>query len=126
MIRLLLVDDQPGTRRGLRMRLALEPDLVVVGEAADGAAAIPLARDLSPDVVIMDVEMPVMDGIRATSQLREIAPKTSVVILSLYDDPATRARANEAGAVAFVAKQCMEEPLLSAIRQAATNGHKRV
>jgi DNA-binding NarL/FixJ family response regulator len=105
------------------MRLALEPDLLVVGEAADGAAALPLARDLSPDVVIMDVEMPVMDGIRATSELRAIAPDTHVVMLSLYDDAATRAKARAAGACAFVAKQCMEEPLLNAIRQAATCGH---
>jgi DNA-binding NarL/FixJ family response regulator len=95
VIRLLLVDDQPGTRRGLRMRLELEPDVSVVGEAADGAAALRLAAELNPDVVVMDVAMPIMDGITATKALRRshLADSCSVVILSLYDDAITQARA---------------------------------
>src|SRR5689334_13051192 len=99
MIRILLVDDQPTMRSGLRMRLELEPDLAVVGEAGDGAAAVALARETHPDVVIMDLEMPVMDGISATIALRAVAPASAVVVHSLYDDAATQARARAAGAV---------------------------
>jgi DNA-binding NarL/FixJ family response regulator len=99
------------------MRLELEPDVTVVGEAADGEAALALAEALCPDVIIMDIEMPGMDGISATRALR--GRRAKVVILSLYDDTMTQARAHEAGAVAFVAKHRMEEPLLAAIRAAA-------
>ena len=67
MITILLVDDQPLMRSGLRMRLELEPDLAVIGEAGDGAAALALARETHPQVVIMDIEMPIMDGITATA-----------------------------------------------------------
>lgn len=75
MITVLLVDDQPGVRRGLRMRLAVEPDLRVVGEAEDGEAAVALAAALCPDVVLMDVEMPRLDGIAATTAVRSVAPR---------------------------------------------------
>ena len=118
-IRLLLVDDQPAVRRGLRMRFALEPDLEVVGEAGGVAEAISLARALHPDVVLMDVEMPGVSGIAAIATLRRVAPHSTVVIVTLYDDAATRTRAQEAGAAAFVAKHRMEETLLAEIRRAA-------
>jgi DNA-binding NarL/FixJ family response regulator len=118
-IRLLLVDDQPAVRRGLRMRFALEPDLEVVGEAGGVAEAISLARALHPDVVLMDVEMPGVSGIAAIATLRRVAPHSTVVIFTLYDDAAMRARAREAGATAFVAKHQTEETLLAAIRRAA-------
>ena len=118
MITVLLVDDQPVMRSGLRMRLELEPDMAVVGEAGDGAAALALARETRPDVVIMDLEMPIMDGITATAALRDAVPGSAVVVHSLYDDPATQARARAAGAVAFVGKHRLETPLLAAIRQA--------
>lgn len=102
------------------MRLELEPDVRVVGEAGDGATAVALAETLHPDVIIMDIEMPGMDGINATRVLRERGRRSKVVMLSLYDDSQTQRRAREAGAVAFVAKHRMEEPLLAAIRAAAT------
>ena len=119
-IRVLLVDDQPAVRQGLQIRLVLEPDVEVVGEAGDGAGAISLAQSLRPDVILMDVRMPGMDGISAVRTLRAVAPESAVVILSLYDDAKTRARAQEAGAAAFVAKHKVEETLLAAIRRAAS------
>lgn len=101
------------------MRLELEPDVEVIGEASDGESALALAETLRPDVIIMDIEMPGMDGISATRALRERSRLAKVVMLSLYDDVLTQTRAREAGAVAFVAKHRMEEPLLAAIRAAA-------
>ncbi len=121
-IRVLLVDDQPAVRQGLRIRLVLEPDVEVVGEAGDGAGAISLVQILRPDVVLMDVKMPGMDGISTVRTPRALAPESTVVILSLYDDGRTRARAEEAGAAAFVAKHEVKETLLAAIRRAASRG----
>ena len=120
MTTLLLVDDQPTIRQGLRMRLGLEPGLTVIGEAENGERALALAAELRPDVIVMDVEMQPMDGIAATEAMHSVCPDCAVVILSLHDDSATRARAAAAGAAAFVAKQEKDEVLLSAIRRAAS------
>ncbi len=76
MIRVLLVDDQPVVRRGLRVRFQLEPDMQVVGEASTGREALTLAQTLTPDVVLLDIQMPGMDGIEATAALRTIVPQT--------------------------------------------------
>jgi DNA-binding NarL/FixJ family response regulator len=119
MIRILLVDDQQNIRRGLRMRLGLEPDLTVVGEAGDGEAALRLARLVAPDVVVMDVEMPGVDGIAATEMLLRAEPRCAVVVLTLHDDAVTRERAAAAGACGFVSKTRIDDCLLSAIRAAA-------
>jgi DNA-binding NarL/FixJ family response regulator len=124
-IRLLLVDDQPAVRRGLRMRFALEPDLEVVGEAGDAVEAIPLARALRPDVVLMDVELPGMNGISALEMLRTATPRSAVVIFTLRDDAATQEKARAAGAEAFVAKHRTEELLLAAIRGVAAEQQGR-
>lgn len=118
MIRLILVDDQPTVRRGLKMRLMLEPDITVVGEASDGGEALQLVSSLTPDVVLMDIEMPGMDGISATAALSTSATHSAVVMLSLHGDMLTRTRAQEAGAVAFVEKRGTTQELLTAIRQA--------
>jgi DNA-binding NarL/FixJ family response regulator len=118
-IKVLIVDDEPRVLRGLRMRLGLEEDIRVVGEAADGATAIGLAGLLQPDVVLMDVNMPVMDGIAATRELASRVPRAAVVILSLHDDQGAIDRAFDAGAAAFVAKQQMDGDLLGAVRDAA-------
>jgi DNA-binding NarL/FixJ family response regulator len=119
MIRVLLADDEPVVRRGLRTRFHLEPDIQVVGEASTGSEALRLAQELTPDVVLMDVQMPDMDGIEATAALRRLVLDSAVVILSIHDDAPTRARAQAAGATAFVEKRGGTDSLLSAIRQAA-------
>ena len=102
------------------MKLALETDMAVIGEAEDSRQALALAARLQPNVILMDVELPRMDGITTTAQLRAIAPHCAVVILSLYDDAKARAQAQAAGAFAFVGKQEPSETLLAAIRRAAT------
>jgi DNA-binding NarL/FixJ family response regulator len=99
------------------MRLLMEPDIVVVGEANSGEQALELAHALSPDIVLMDVEMPGMDGITATAALRSTTPQSAVVIMSIHDDALTRARAEAAGAAAFVEKTGTLEVLLATIRQ---------
>jgi DNA-binding NarL/FixJ family response regulator len=118
VITVLLADDQTSVRKGLRMRLNLEPDIEVVGEAGDGEEAIEMARELCPRVIVMDVEMPGMDGIAATTTLCG-QQEFRVVMLSLHDDKQTRQRAADAGASGFVAKTRMDECLLGAIREAA-------
>ena len=118
MIRVLLVDDQPAVRRGLRVRFQLEPDMQVIGEASTGSEALTLAQILTPDVVLMDIEMPDMDGIEATVALRTVVPQSIVVILSIHTDRQTRMKAQAAGAVAFVEKRGTTDILLAAIRQA--------
>jgi len=99
------------------MRLAIEPDLEVIGEAADGKTAIDLAKSLCPDIVLIDVDMPRIDGIAAASRLHVLCPDTLIVILSMHDDPLTRERAESAGAAAFVAKSMPTDILLKTIRE---------
>jgi DNA-binding NarL/FixJ family response regulator len=125
MIRVLLVDDQAVVRRALRARFHLESDLEVVGEASTGSEALLLAQTLTPDVVLMDIEMPEMGGIAVTAALRRVVPQSVVVILSIYDDVQTRGRAQAAGAVAFVEKRGATDALLAAIRLAAGQAGKR-
>lgn len=118
MITVLLVDDEPFVRRGLRIWLERVSDITVVGEANNGAEAITLAQALHPDVVLMDISMPTIDGITATVALRASVPRSAVVLLSLYDDAAMRAKAHAAGAVTLIGKQEGVKVLLSAIREA--------
>jgi len=122
MIRVLLVDDQPAIRRMLKLRLGLEPDLQVVGEAGDGLEALRWTRHLTPDVVVMDVDIPRMDGLAVTEALHLVAPQSRVVILTMHDTRPVRERAREAGALAFVPKQADEVLLLSAIRHSGAAG----
>jgi DNA-binding NarL/FixJ family response regulator len=119
MIRLLLVDDHPAVLQGLRMRLELERDLVVAGGARDGQTAVELALAQSPDVIVLDLDMPGMDGLATAAALRALAPCAAIVILSIHGEMAARVRALAAGAIGFVEKTGGIEPLLEAIRQAA-------
>ena len=91
----------------------------IVGEAANGGEALSMVQSLAPDVVVMDVTMPDADGIAATGRVRELAPRTAVVMLSLHGDPVTQALARQAGAAAFVEKRAGAEELLVEIRRAA-------
>lgn len=116
MIKILLVDEQASIRRGLRMRLNVETDFVVLGETGDGWDALRLVRELQPDVVVTGINIPGLDGISLTERLRHDFPKCAVVILSLYDEPSNRERAAKAGAVAFVSKQKPDDELIEAIR----------
>jgi DNA-binding NarL/FixJ family response regulator len=125
MIRVLLADDEPTIRRPLRMRLELEPDMRIAGEAGDGAAAVAATEELRPDVVLMDVTMPRLDGIAATKRIGKVAPYSQVVVLTLYDDAATRQRARAAGAAGFVGKHQPPDELLTAIRAVASAQRRR-
>jgi DNA-binding NarL/FixJ family response regulator len=119
MIRILLVDDEAAVRQGLCMRLALEPDIEVVGEAEHGALALELARTLAPDIVLMDVQMAVMNGLSAAAELHDALPDTSVIMLTMHDDDKTRLMARFAGAGALVGKSQSDEALISTIRSIA-------
>jgi two-component system response regulator NreC len=121
MITIFVVDDQDSTRTGLRLRIGLEDDLAIVGEAGDADSAFVQIAQLRPDVVVMDVAMPGVDGISATTELRARMPELAVVMLSLHDDQTTREAAADAGAVAFIGKQEPDEALLTAIRSAHGN-----
>jgi DNA-binding NarL/FixJ family response regulator len=117
-IRVLLVDDEASVRRGLRLRLGLEPDLRVVGEATNGASALDVAASVNPNVVVMDIEMSGGDGITATRLLTRSNPSVRVVILSIHDSAQFRGQATRAGAAAFVGKHESSERLIQAIRNA--------
>jgi DNA-binding NarL/FixJ family response regulator len=117
MIKILLVDDDPNIRRGVRMNLALEPDFSVIGEAGDGWEALRLVRELQPDVAVMDIRLPSLDGLGAAERLHKSQPQCAVIILTLYDEPSYRARAEQIGVAAFIPKQKTDGELVNAIRK---------
>src|SRR5688572_7551884 len=116
-IRLLLVDDERVVREGLRMRLALTHDISVVGEADSARTAVEQVRTLQPDVVVLDVNLPDMNGVETCALIRSRA--VAVVMLSIEDSEDLRTRCAAAGAAAFVSKQDPAGALLEAIRRAA-------
>ena len=118
-IRVLLVDDHAVVRAGLRLFLADQADLEVVGEADDGASAVVRAQELVPDVVLMDLRMPGLDGIAATRQIRAARPQTAVVVLTTYTDSAHVGQAIAAGAIGYVPKDVPPPELAATIREAA-------
>lgn len=118
IIRTLIVDDNADFRRRLKEFLASEPDIEVVGEAADGQDAILKARELKPDVVLMDVRMPGTNGLDATRQLKDEMPEVKVIMLSRFDLQEYREAAKASGASGYVIKKSLIEELLPAIRGA--------
>ncbi len=118
-IGVLLVDDQPLMRVAFNLVLESQPDLAVVGEAGDGAEAVRLARRLQPQVVLMDVRMPGVDGIEATEQIIAACPQTRVLILTTFDLDEYAFAGLRAGASGFLIKNALPEELLAAIRTVA-------
>jgi DNA-binding NarL/FixJ family response regulator len=117
--RVLLADDQPLLRHGFAMILGAQPDIDVVGEAADGAEAVRLTAALQPDVVLMDVRMPGMDGIEATRKITSAAPHSRVIILTTFDLDEYAFDGLRAGASGFLLKNVRPDELLAAIRSVA-------
>ncbi len=124
-ISVLIVDDHPIVRQGLRTLLELQDDLVVAGEAENGRAAVSLAARLKPDVVLMDLVMPELDGISATRQISELKQATRVIALTSFVEDDKVIPAIQAGAVSFLLKDVSPNDLLEAIR-AAHNGETRL
>ncbi|HET8867793.1 MAG TPA: response regulator transcription factor [Agrococcus sp.] len=116
MIRVLIVDDQALFRGGIRMLVESQPDMTCVGEAVDGAQAVRLADEQQPDVVLMDVRMPVLDGISATARIVAARPQSRVVVLTTFDLDEAAARAIRAGASGFILKDAEPELVLASIR----------
>jgi two-component system response regulator DesR len=120
MIRILLAEDQGMVRGALAALLALEPDLEVVAKVSSGDEVLRAAREARPDIALLDIEMPRMNGIEAASELRRELPECRVLILTTFGRPAYLRRAMEAGASGFLVKDAPAERLANAIRRAAT------
>ena len=118
-IRILVVDDQPLFREGVLMLLVADPELEVVGEAGDGATAIAAARDLAPDVVLMDLRMPGTNGVEATAAILAARPTTKILVLTTFDDDDSVFPALRAGAVGYLLKDVSSAELRRAVRDAA-------
>ena len=116
-LRVLIVDDMPQVRQELRLLLSLAGELEIAGEAANGAEAIGQAEALRPDAVVLDLEMPVMDGYAAARQIKARCPACRVIALTIHDGEAERRRAAQAGVDAFVVKGVPVETLVQAIYQ---------
>jgi DNA-binding NarL/FixJ family response regulator len=119
MIRLVIADDHPIVRDGLSGMFAADPDFEVVGEAGDGAEAIRLAEALRPDVILMDLQMPGVDGVAAIAQLAERGVRARVLVLTTYDTDGYVVPAIEAGATGYLLKDAPRDELLRAVRAAA-------
>lgn len=121
-IKVLIIDDHAMVREGIRMILAAQPDIKVVGEAADGAQAIEQVRQLDPDVALMDIAMPGLGGLEATLEIRKTHPRTRVLVLSQYDNKEYVFRLLKAGASGYILKSAAGTELVSAIRSVNDGG----
>src|SRR6185295_3862129 len=117
-LKVVLADDHTVVRQGLRALLVSEGDIEIVGEAENGRQAVQLAKRLLPDVVVMDIAMPVLNGLEATRQVTRALPSTKVLILSSYSDDEYVQQLTEAGAAGYLVKQTAATDLLKAIREA--------
>jgi DNA-binding NarL/FixJ family response regulator len=115
----MLVDDHPVVREGLRGMIDAEPDLTVVGEAGSGAEAIAMAESLRPDVILMDLRMPDVDGVTATERILAALPQTRIVVVTTYESDTDILRAVEAGAAGYLLKDATRADLADAVRDAA-------
>ena len=122
MIRVLVADDHPIVRSGIIALLSAADDIEVVGEAADGLAAVDRAVELAPDVMLMDLHMPGLDGDEATARILEQRPNVRVVILTTYESDASILTAIEAGASGYLLKAAPQEEILAGIRSVASGG----
>lgn len=118
-IRVVIADDHPVVRTGLRLRLDMEEWIELVGEAADGVAAIHLVSELVPDVVLMDLRMPAMDGLEAIEQIRATFPHIAIIVLTTYDEDELMLRSLQAGVRGYLLKDSGLETVLQAIERAA-------
>jgi DNA-binding NarL/FixJ family response regulator len=116
-VRIVLADDHTVMRSGLKLLLEREPDFSVVGEAQDGREAVRVAEEQAPDVVVMDVAMPNLNGIEATTRILDSHPRTAVIILSMHSDEGYVLRALKAGARAYLLKDSAESDLIAAVRK---------
>ncbi len=122
-ISVLLADDHKIVRDGLRALLQMEPDIAVVGDVANGSEAISQAQILHPDVIVMDIAMPDMNGLDATQRVRQVSPATQVVILSMYSTAEHLNRALRAGALGYVLKESAGSEVVTAIRSVHAGQH---
>jgi len=114
-IRLLLVDDHAVIRAGIRVLLESQPDLEIVGEASDGAQALAMAKDLLPDIVVMDITLPDMSGVEATRQIKQTNPQIAIVALTIHEDEQYFFEMLQAGASGYVPKRAAPDDLINAI-----------
>lgn len=121
-IRVLLADDHPVVRLGLKAMLETEPDMEVVGQAGNGVEAVALTQELHPDIVIMDISMPEMDGLEATKRVRTACPETQVLILTVHAQERYLFPVLKAGAAGYVLKSTVDTQLIDAIRTVAQGG----
>jgi two-component system, NarL family, response regulator LiaR len=118
-IRILIVDDHAVVRQGLKMFLGLDPELEIIGEAVDGKQALQMAREIKPDVILMDLLMPVMDGIQTTAAVRAELPDTEVIALTSVLEDSSVVGAIRAGAIGYLLKDTQSDELIRAIKAAA-------
>jgi DNA-binding NarL/FixJ family response regulator len=122
MTRVLLVDDHELVRQGIAAMLATASDIQIIGNARSGREALEVARKELPDIVLMDVRMPDMDGLEATRKIKEERPRTAVIMLTMHDNPTYLRDAVRAGAAGYLLKDVSKDELVDAVRQVATGG----